>query len=211
MPTTARLTRVESQARTRDGLVAAARRLFLECGFHRATLEGIAEEAGYSKGAVYSNFAGKDDLFLAVLEQHYAERAQAYEAIMLAGTDAEDTFRRVARFMLEAYSSEPAWWPLVSEFSTHASQHPVLGARLRAARDRFMDSVADTLEGLAARHDVQFTLPPREVARGTGALLRGMAVEWQIDDTLARDEVFEQLFTAVLRGLLVPPQERSTV
>jgi AcrR family transcriptional regulator len=210
MATTARLSRVQSQARTRDDLLAAARAMFLERGFHRAGLEQIAEEAGYSKGAIYSNFAGKDDLFLEVLERHYDERAQAYEEIALAGPDAEQTFRMVARFMLDAYSREPAWWPLVGEFSSHAAQSPVLAARLRAARERFMEAVARTIEGLAERHELTLALPPREVARGSGALLRGMAVEWQIDPTSIRADVFEELFAGQLRGLVLAAPERSS-
>jgi AcrR family transcriptional regulator len=62
---TARRTRRDSQAQTRAELIAAAREVFLARGFHAATLEEIAERAGYTKGAVYSNFAGKDDLFRA--------------------------------------------------------------------------------------------------------------------------------------------------
>jgi AcrR family transcriptional regulator len=208
--TATRLSRVESKARTRDDLTASARRTFLARGFHSASLEEIAEEAGYSKGAVYSNFAGKDDLFLAVLEKHYEERAQAYEEIVVGADAAEETFHAVARFMLKAYAREPAWWPLLSEFSTHASREPALRERLLAARQRFLDSVAQTIDGLAERHGVTFSLPAREIARGSGALLRGMAVEWQIDPSLDRDDVFEELFVACLRGLLVPPNGRST-
>ena len=195
-----RLSRVASKARTRDELVAAARGAFLERGFHAASLEDIAEEAGYTKGAVYSNFDGKDDLFFAVLEKHYAARAEAYEEIILAGSGVEETFRSVARFMLETYAREPAWWALISEFSTHASRHPELKERLRVARERFMDAVARAIDGMAERHGISFMLPTREVARGSGALLRGMAAEWQIDDSLDR-RAFEDMFTAYLKGL----------
>jgi AcrR family transcriptional regulator len=208
MPT--RMSRIDSKARTRDGLVAAARRVFLERGFHAATLEEIAEEAGYTKGAVYSNFAGKDDLFLALLETHYADRARAYDEIVVRLGDAESAFRAVAGFMLEAYGREPAWWPLLSEFSTHAAQDAALNERLRAARERFMDAVAATIEGVAERHGLVFSLPAREIARGTGALLRGMAVEWLIDPSAERADIFEELFAACVRGLIVPePNERS--
>ena len=74
-----RRTRSDNKVRTRDGLIAAAREVFLERGFHPATLDEIAERAGYTKGAVYSNFAGKDDLFLAMLGEHYVRRAAVYE------------------------------------------------------------------------------------------------------------------------------------
>src|SRR5919109_3815180 len=62
-------TRVERQARTRDELIAAAERLFSARGFGRTSLDAVADEAGYTKGAVYSNFASKEDLFFAVYER----------------------------------------------------------------------------------------------------------------------------------------------
>ena len=72
-----RRTRSESKVRTRTDLIAAARSVFLARGFHPATLDEIAEQAGYTKGAVYSNFAGKDDLFLALLVEYYAPARRA--------------------------------------------------------------------------------------------------------------------------------------
>lgn len=66
------LTRAEQQARTRDALVASARRVFARDGFHGANLTAIAREAGLTKGAVYSNFDNKADVFLAVLDDDLA-------------------------------------------------------------------------------------------------------------------------------------------
>ena len=205
-----RVTRVESKARTRDDLIAAARGVFLERGFHPATLEEISEAAGYTKGAVYSNFSGKNDLFLAVLERHYAERAARYEAVLFGESQFEDTFRATARLMLDAFAREPAWWPLLSEFVRHAARDGALNERLRSARDRHLDAVAGTIEQVAGRHGLTFALPAREIARGVGALLRGMAVEWLIDPSSERADVFEELVAACLSGLVVPPHEGST-
>ena len=67
-----RLTRPQSQARTRERLLAAAREAFIRNGFARTSLEAIAEAAGFSKGAVYSNFESKDALFLELLEAKFA-------------------------------------------------------------------------------------------------------------------------------------------
>jgi AcrR family transcriptional regulator len=205
-----RLSRVERKDRTRSEIVQAARRVFLARGFHAATLDEIAEEAGYTKGAVYSNFAGKDDLFLAVLAGHYAERVEVYATLTVDPQDTEATYRAVARLMLDAYEREPAWWPLVSDFSTHASRHPELRERLRATREGFLDSLAGSIEALCRQHDMSFSLPALEVARGTGALMRGMAVEWAIDSGPADARVFEEMLAAYMRGLAVPPPERST-
>ena len=63
-----RLSRAEQTDRNRAELFAAARRVFLARGYHAATLEQIADEAGFSKGVVYSRFASKADMFLALLE-----------------------------------------------------------------------------------------------------------------------------------------------
>ena len=63
-----RLSRAEQNDRNRALLLAAARRVFLERGYYAATLDQIADEAGFSKGAVYSRFASKADMFLALLE-----------------------------------------------------------------------------------------------------------------------------------------------
>jgi AcrR family transcriptional regulator len=207
---TARISRDDSKARTRADLIAAARRVFLRRGFHSATLDEIAEEAGYTKGAVYSNFEGKDDLFLALLAEHYAQRTELYATLILAQADAERTYRAIARFMLDAYAREPAWWPLVSDFSTHAAGSPELNERLRATREGFLDALAATIEKLCEQHAMTLVLPAREVARGVGALMRGMAVEWAIDPSRADERTFEEMLAAYLRGLAAPLDERST-
>ena len=203
--TTARISREHSKARTRAELIAAARRVFLRRGFHAATLDEIAEEAGYTKGAVYSNFSGKDDLFLALLAEHYVGRAAMYAALVpSSGDEAEETFRRIARVMLDAYEDEPAWWPLVSSFSTHAARNPELNEQLRGTREGYLDAMATTVEALCSHHGIVLSLPAREAARGTGALMRGMAVEWAIDAGPADHAAFEEMLAAFLRGLAAP-------
>lgn len=209
---TARRTRRDSQARTRADLLAAARRVFLARGFHAATLEEIAERAGYTKGAVYSNFAGKDDLFLALLDEHYAGRVELYSALVVehGDGDAEGTYRALARLMLGAYEREPEWWPLVSDFTSHAARQPALLGRLRETREVFLDALAGMSQALYEQHGLTSSLPAREVARGVGALLRGMVVEWAIDPSPTHAATFEEMLAAYLRGLAVPLHERST-
>ena len=73
-----RLSRAESQARTRRDLIDAATVVFARRGFGGASNAEVAEEAGYTKGAVYSNFSSKDELFLAALETRLRERVGFY-------------------------------------------------------------------------------------------------------------------------------------
>jgi AcrR family transcriptional regulator len=205
---TARLTRRERKANTRSDLLAAARHVFLRRGFHAASLDEIAEKAGYTKGAVYSNFTGKDDLFIALLDEHYADRTRAYAELILEQDEVEQSFRAVARFMLDAYAREPGWWPLLSDFAHHAAHDPELQERLRGTREQFLDALAGIIEALAARQRVAYKVPAREVARGAGALLRGMAFEWVVDPR-SETAAFEEMLVAFLSGLLVTPTERS--
>ena len=104
---TARRTREDRQAQTRADLIAAAReRLPRAAASTPRRLDEIAEQAGYTKGAVYSNFAGKDDLFLALLAEHYARRAETYAAarpLERARISRRPT-ARIARVMLDAYA-----------------------------------------------------------------------------------------------------------
>ena len=79
----ARMTREESKANTRERLLAAARSAFASSGFHGASVEEIASRAGFSTGALYSNFDGKEDLFLVLMEREIEEHAREIaEAVM---------------------------------------------------------------------------------------------------------------------------------
>src|SRR3712207_4431972 len=88
-----RLTRQERQAQTREQLVDAATRVFARRGYAAASIEEIADEAGFTHGAVYSNFGGKEDLFLAV----YAERIVRRQGEILVAHDRGATPRDQAR------------------------------------------------------------------------------------------------------------------
>src|SRR4051794_28382205 len=90
-----RLTRAEQTAATRTALLAAARTVFLRSGYHAATVEAVALEAGYTTGALYARFGGKADLFLALLEQRIDERAEQLRS--LVADPAEDRPLAVTR------------------------------------------------------------------------------------------------------------------
>lgn len=196
-----RITRVERKAQTRADLLSAARTVFLRRGFHGASLEEIAQEAGYTKGAVYSNFEDKAALFLAVLDDHYEQRVVAYAGIML-DDDFETGLREVSRFMGSADSNEPGWLPLLSEFIAHAARDDELKAAYLEIRSKFLDAVARILDGTQERHGMRFILPSSEVARASSLLVRGFSAERQLDPARVPPELFEVLHTAMLHGLI---------
>ncbi|MBV9804888.1 MAG: TetR/AcrR family transcriptional regulator [Solirubrobacterales bacterium] len=198
-----RLLRAERKERTKADLIDAARCVFLRRGFHGASLDEIAEEAGYTKGAVYSNFDGKDDLFLAILGDYFRRRAEAYVGIVFDHGDIEDSYRAVARFWREANEAEPEWARLIAEFYVHASRSETLRIAAHEVRERGLDAIAAVVDALAEHHGVQFTLATRELARGGGALNRGLSIEQLLDPALP-GEVFEEMHLAYMRGLTKP-------
>jgi AcrR family transcriptional regulator len=195
-----RESRQERRERTRAELLDAARRAFLRDGFHAASLDGIAEDAGYTKGAVYSNFASKDDLLVAVLEGHFSARVEAYEQLIFSTDGIEDAYRAVARYWHDANAREPEWSRLVVELLAHASRNDQLRRTVREIRERALDRIAGFVDRLAELHGVEYTIPTREVARGSGALNRGLAVEQLLAPDVPVEE-FEEMHVAYMRGL----------
>src|SRR5262245_15668781 len=137
-----RLTRVERREQTRTDLLETARRIFLRDGFHAASLEEISEEAGYTRGAVYSNFASKDDVFLAVLDEELAKRVRAYGELGVEQPTFEEAIRAVGRHFA---ALDPDWRPLVIEFQMKALRHEPLRLALRAQQDRLLDAIAGVI------------------------------------------------------------------
>ena len=197
-----RLTRPERKEQTRGDLLAAARSVFERHGFHRASLEQIAEEAGYTKGAVYSHFpGGKDELFLAVLDRHIDERVPTYVETVLGQETFEASLRAIARHIVALGDRDPAWTPLLVEFWTHASHRAPLRAAVRQRLERQAQAIAATVDELAARHGVTWTIPTTEVVRGSSALARGMGLERLVDPDAPLGATFEELFVAQMTGL----------
>lgn len=195
------LTQVERKQRTRARLVETARREFGRHGFGGASLDRIAEAAGYSKGAVYSNFASKAELFLAVLDAHFESRARDYADVALDGRRPEESYRAVARFRLEAAEREPEWEPLLLEFWTYAARRPELRDALTERRERFLGLIAGLIEELATRHRIAYSIPTLEVARGSAALLRGLMIERMLDPSSTPSDLIEEMHAAYMKGL----------
>jgi AcrR family transcriptional regulator len=196
-----RVSRQDQKQQTRADLVAAAREVFLRRGFHGASLEEISEQAGYTKGAVYSNFTGKDELFLAVLDAHAVRRARAYAQAAAEAPSLEEGLRALSREMTGGAGADPRWVPVLIEFWTHASRHEALRRQVSERHERNLDAIAALLQGLAGHHGTSFRIPVREVARGHSAQRNGMELERLLDPSAADPQVMEEMTTGFVLGL----------
>ena len=136
MATTVRMTRAERRARTRGDLVDAAERLFTRNGFHATSVDAVADEAGFTKGAVYSNFASKEDLFFAVYERRSDRAAESVRATVDAAPDMGAAAEAVARGSIERRASEDGWLAVFFEFWAHVLRHPALLERFAEIHTR---------------------------------------------------------------------------
>jgi len=173
------MTRVEKVGRNRQLVLAAARRVFLARGYAGATLDAIADEAGFTKGVVYSQFQSKADLFLALLEQRIAERAEqnAQLADEVGGASSAELVTALLALADQLQLADPDWSLLVVEFRAQAARDPELGRRYAIAHAQTIDRLARTLAGVYERAGVQPPVPPHRLAEFALAIGSGVVLE----------------------------------
>lgn len=171
-----RLNRVEQVGRNRGMVLDAARRVFLERGYSGATLEVIAEEAGFSKGVVYSQFAGKPDLFLALLERRIAERAA--ENAEIAATEAGiDGLLALLRANARDARDGGNWSLLLIEFRVVVARDAGLNARYTELHTQTLERLTDAVRTVLARAGLAPVGPPKDFARLVLAIVAGNVLE----------------------------------
>ena len=171
-----RLSRAEQNDRNRSLLLSAALRVFLARGYHAASLELIADEAGFSKGAVYSRFASKADMFLALLTGRIAARAEQ-NASAVAELTSSGTVAGLIELAWRAERGTPGWRLLVTEFRVLAARDPELNRRYAEAHAATVDAVAGILSAMAERDGISLAVPARRLAELLLAIETGIALE----------------------------------
>ena len=212
-----RLSRAESRTRTRELLLDASERVFAQRGYRGASLDDIASEAGFSKGAVYSNFAGKEDLFLALLDRHLDASAAATRAGAMAATPSTGEplgvvpADPVGALTALATPADPAAWEwglLTMEFFLYAAREPAVKDRLAAILEGQRTYLASTLEAAWPQLS-SGPLGPRDVASVVMALSTGLGVQVVLDPASIDRSLFPRVLE-VLVGSVAPPGREGT-
>ena len=165
----------ERRAATRRRLLDAATAVVAERGFHAASVDAIAAEAGYSVGAIYSNFGGKDDLFLAVFDEH----AAWFEQVM-SDANAETS-------AIETLLAEEQQFLVFVSFWSYAVRVPKVRRRLAARMARFREHVGRLVAERAEAQGGELAGDPEQVAMLALALFRGIALERLADPDAVPD------------------------
>jgi AcrR family transcriptional regulator len=183
--------RVEQVAQNRRQLLTAARDVFGELGYAGASLDAIAERAGFTKGAVYSHFRNKSDLFLSLLEERIDRRADVQRRLASRVAGPAD-IAAIVRQVTSQSRSDPQWRLAVLEFRVVAARDDELNARYAAAHRRALDELAGTLRTFFAALGTEPQLPVEQLAfvaftLDTGGFLEDAAIPGAVptDDVAA--------------------------
>ncbi|MBI1213858.1 MAG: TetR family transcriptional regulator [Alphaproteobacteria bacterium] len=191
-----RLNREQQVERNRAALLAAARHVFLAKGYAGASLDAITAESGFSKGVVYSQFASKGDLFLALLEERIAQRAAQNEKVA-AGLSGAAGVAALIRAGSRDSEAEPGWAQLLVEFRAQAARDPELNARYAALHNRTLERLEKTLAALHARAGRKPRRPLRVMAELILAFATGIPLERAVrPNALPEDHVKAMLIAA---------------
>lgn len=205
MATPKRETRAEKQARTRAELIATAGSVFARRGYNGASVEEIAEQAGYSHGAVYSNFSGKADLFLAVFEDYMAARGRELAATqegIEAGAPLEARARALADQWMERFAADRESFLLHLEFLANSRREPELAERFGTRSAALRETIAAFIARFQEEEGAESPLPPADLALVLRALGIGLAFEALVSPEAVRDDLygdFVELLVTMLR------------
>jgi AcrR family transcriptional regulator len=176
----ARLTRVERRQQTRARLIEAAGQVFAHRGFHAATVDEVAEAAGYTKGAVYANFTSKDELFLALLDQRLAAQLQQVEALYAIESSEELRAAMGGRTERE-FAAARDFGVLQVEFWLYAMRNPAVQAELAKRYRQLRGRLAELIGSRYARHQTAPPMPPGHLAALAVATDTGLFLQYAVE------------------------------
>jgi len=190
------LTPERRRALTRSHLLDAAARVFARQGFDGASIDDIAAAAGFTKGAVYSNFKNKEDLFLALMDRRTDEQIAAVQTTLDAATSlsSDERAERFTALTAHLLWGDRDWQLLYLEFALYAARHPkarrLLAERQRQDRERLIPII----EAEFARVPPRLRVPVDDLASIFLALFGGIGLQHltnpgDADDTLLQSAI----------------------
>src|SRR5271167_2838853 len=201
---TARMTREQSRANTRERLLQAARSVFARSGFHGASVEEVASEAGFSTGALYSNFSGKEDLFLVLMEREIDEHAREISDAVRERASMSERATGGARQWMKMIQREPEVLLLFMEFWAYgvrdANVRPKVAARFAQMRELLTKLIADGVR----EFDLELDIPAEQLAVAIDALADGIARQKLADPDAVPDELMGRILTLLFSAATRP-------
>jgi AcrR family transcriptional regulator len=196
------MTRDESRERTRELVLDSAAVIFRRDGFHQASIDEIAEEAGFSRGAVYSRFANKEEFFLALHDREAQRRVQLIAERLLDDGTLPDAARIAARTFYERHLADPGWSLLMAEFTVHAARNHDVARRLREQDQVMREASTRLIAEICARKCIECDeRDANEVVTAMMAVGCGITLEQQVAPETINLEMVEDLYVAIAQRI----------
>jgi AcrR family transcriptional regulator len=202
-----RLTRDQQRQQTRERLLAAALEVFEARGYAESSLEEIAERAGYTRKAVYSNFSGKSELLLEIVERRFESHIERIEAVLDQETSTESKTIDVGSMFADYLNQERAWGRLFHEFCSVASRDEKIGTQFRACFRARKQIIVRLVESEVRRRGLELTAPVERIVMGALALFTGLSVEKMIDPEEADEALFGEMLGLLARSVVASNPE----
>ncbi len=187
------------RAETVERLLDAALETFAEIGFAAASVEDICGRGGFTRGAFYSSFRTKDELFGALYARETARELARAEALLVGIEDQPDPVAAAVDACLSPVPADRTWVLVQTEYQLHASRHPEAADALREHVAALRSQLAGLIERAAARAGVRLAVPAGQLA-GILLGLHGGLVLQQVSD--AADSAAPDLERSALLLLL---------
>lgn len=198
-----RLSRAESKSQTRAKVLEAARRVFEREGYHGATLDRIAAEAGFTKGAVYSTFDSKADVILALIAARAKRRRAAWTEVLGDASAVEDFVAEISRRGAAEIADERDWMAAVSEFLTVVGRSAELRSRYLELHESGLSALTASIRVWMQRTGESWASSPRRLATIVTAMNRGLALEGLVAPEEVPEELIVEAHLTLLRGTRV--------
>ncbi|MGL6236548.1 MAG: TetR/AcrR family transcriptional regulator [Segniliparus sp.] len=166
---------------TRARLLEAAFAAFAERGFHRSSIEHICERAGFSRGAFYSNFLTKEELFFELFDQHAAQLLAKFREALREARGGGDPIARFMSASDESDERERRWYLISTEFTLHAIREPEVAAVLAEHDAKLRAEAAAIINELAALVGRELTVDTDVFARMATAIREGAAAQAYVE------------------------------
>jgi AcrR family transcriptional regulator len=164
------------RAVTDERLLDAALDTFAELGFQAASVEDICKRGGFTRGAFYSSFKTKDELFVALFRRDAAVKIAELEE-QLAGLETEaDPVAAVVERCLASFHDDRQWDRVYIEYMLLATRTPAAAAVLAQHMDELIRRLAALIDGAATRAGIPLAVPAAQLARIAVALNDGIAL-----------------------------------
>jgi len=200
--------RVDRRTRTarlegRDGraaLLQAAMEVFAHRGYRDASVDEIAARAGYSKGAIYFYFSGKDDLFFALLEERIDRPMREAIELLESAAPEDDMAIEANMHFIALVSGQRELLLLDNEYRSQAIRDPRLAARYMKREARLRSALARGLQARLKHLGAPPLVAPERLATALLSLAFGLVQEKLIEPDAVPDDLLGEMFALIYAG-----------